>query len=331
VVVDRPLGIGSAADNAAEEAAKGLADHISSTFAEAEGDALGDPKIQAGAEVEIAGVPEQFAGKWVVTNARHIFDPEEHGYHTKFWVSGRQDRSLLGLTGGAGPGSSATINGLVCGVVTNIKDPDKKGKVKVALPWLSSNYESDWARVAYPGAGSRSGTLYPPEVGDEVLIGFEFGDPRRPYVLGGLINDNSDFGHLATAVDGGGNVVERGIATSGGNRLKFTDDLPPGPPGSLPPNKSEIVLGTKDDKLALKIDQAGGTVSLTCNPAPPVSKSPNGTLTIECPGMGAIEIKAGAGGLKITTDGQLELNGKLGVKIESSAITEVKGSMLKLN
>ncbi|HEV8561865.1 MAG TPA: phage baseplate assembly protein V [Actinophytocola sp.] len=331
VVVDRPLGIGSAADNAAEEAAKGLADHISSTFAEAEGDALGDPKIQAGAEVEIAGVPEQFAGKWVVTNARHVFDPEERGYHTKFWVSGRQDRSLLGLTGGAGPGSSATINGLVCGVVTNIKDPDKKGKVKVALPWLSSNYESDWARVAYPGAGSRSGTLYPPEVGDEVLIGFEFGDPRRPYVLGGLINDNSDFGHLATAVDGGGNVVERGIATSGGNRLKFTDDLPPGPPGSLPPNKSEIVLGTKDDKLALKIDQAGGTVSLTCNPAPPVSKSPNGTLTIECPGMGAIEIKAGAGGLKITTDGQLELNGKLGVKIESSAITEVKGSMLKLN
>jgi hypothetical protein len=96
IVVDRPLGIGSAADNAAEEAAKGLADHISSTFAEAEGDALGDPKIQAGAEVEIAGVPEQFAGKWVVTNARHIFDPEEHGYHTKFWVSGRRTARCSG-------------------------------------------------------------------------------------------------------------------------------------------------------------------------------------------------------------------------------------------
>jgi hypothetical protein len=331
LVVDRPLGIGSAADNAAEEAAKGLADHISSTFAEAEGDAKGDPKIQAGAEVEIAGVPEQFVGKWIVTNARHVFDAEESGYHTRFWVSGRQNRSLLGLTGGTGTEPSATMTGLVCGVITNVKDPDKKGKVKVSMPWLSPNYESDWARVAYAGAGRRSGTLYMPEVGDEVLIGFEFGDPRRPYVLGGLLNDNTDFGHMSAAVDGSGQVVARGLATPAGNRLLFTDDLPPGPPGSLPPNKSEIVLGTSDDKLSLKIDQAGGTVTLTCNPAPPVSKSPNGTLTIECPGLGAISIKAGTGGLKLETDGQLELNGKLGVKIESSAITEVKGSMLKLN
>ncbi|HEV2779749.1 MAG TPA: phage baseplate assembly protein V [Actinophytocola sp.] len=331
LVVDRPLAVGSAADNAAEEAAKGLADHISSSFAEAEGDALGDPKIQAGAEVEIAGVPEHFAGKWVVTNARHVFDPEERGYHTRFWVSGRQNRSLLGLTDSGGAGPSATINGLVCGVITNCKDPDKKGRVKVALPWLSPNYESDWARVAHPGAGRRSGTLFPPEVGDEVLIGFEFGDPRRPYVLGGLLNDNTDFGHMSSAVDGSGAVVQRGLASPAGNRLLFTDDLPPGPPGSLPPNKSEIVLGTKDDKLSLVIDQVGGKVTLTCNPAPPVSKSPNGTLTIECPGLGAISIKAGTGGLKLETDGQLELTGKMGVKIESPAITQVKGQMLKLN
>jgi hypothetical protein len=332
LVVDRPLGVGSAADNAAEEAAKGLADHISSTFAEAEGDALGDPKIQAGAEVEVAGVPEQFAGKWVVTNARHVFDPEESGYHTRFWVSGRQNRSLFGMTSGGGGGEpSATMTGLVCGVVTNTKDPDKKGKVKVAMPWLSPNYESDWARVAHPGAGRRSGTLFPPEVGDEVLIGFEFGDPRRPYVLGGLLNDNTDFGHMSAAVDGSGQVVQRGLATPAGNRLLFTDDLPPGPPGSLPPNKSEIVLGTKDDNLSLSIDQVGGKVTLKCNPAPPVSSTPAGTLTIECGGAGAISIKAGAGGLKLETDGQLSLSGKAGVKIESTAITEIKGSLLKLN
>jgi hypothetical protein len=70
---------------------------------------------------------------------------------------------------------------------------------------------------------------------------------------------------------------------------------------------------------------------LSCNPAPPASKTPSGSLTIECPGLGQISIKAGIGGLKLETDGQLELNGKLGVKIESSAITEVKGSLLKLN
>jgi hypothetical protein len=329
VVVDRPLAFGTAADSAVENAAKGVADHISSTFAEAEGDAVGDPAIQAGAQVDIDGVPEQFKGKWTVTNARHVFDPMENGYHTKFWVSGRQNRNLLGLTSGHNE-HRTQFPGLVCGVVTNVADPDKLGRVKVALPWLSPDFESDWARVIQVGAGPRSGALFLPEVGDEVGIGFEFGDPRRPYVLGGLINSNTDYGALATSVSGSGAVNERGFATPAGNKLLFTDDLPPGPPG-LPPIKSSMVLGTKDDKLSLTIDQVAGTITLSCNPAPPASKTPSGTLTIECPGLGQIAIKAGVGGLKLETDGQLELNGKLGVKIESAAITEVKGSLLKLN
>ncbi|HEU5474595.1 MAG TPA: phage baseplate assembly protein V [Actinophytocola sp.] len=329
VVVDRPLAFGPSAARAAEEAAKGVADHIASTFAEAEGDAMGDPAIQAGAQVDIDGVPKQFIGKWTVTNARHIFDSMENGYHTRFWVSGRQNRNLLGLTAGARDHRSQ-ISGLVCGVVTNVSDPDKLGRVKVALPWLSPDYESDWARVVQVGAGPRSGALFLPEVGDEVLIGFEFGDPRRGYVLGGLINSNSKYGPLSSAVSGSGAVNERGFATPAGNKLLFTDDLPPGPPGA-PPIKSSMVLGTKDDKLSLTIDQVAGTITLSCNPAPPASKTPSGTLTIECPGLGAINIKAGTGGIKMETDGQLQLTGKMGVKIESPAITEVKGSMLKLN
>lgn len=329
LVVDRPLAFGSAADSAVEEAAKSVADHISSTFAEAEGDAMGDPKIQAGSHVDIDGVPEQFVGKWMVTNARHIFDAGENGYHTKFWVSGRQNRNLLGLTAGVKE-NRTLFNGNVCGVVTNVADPDKLGRVKIALPWLSPDYESDWARVVQVGAGPRSGALFLPEVGDEVLVGFEFGDARRPYVLGGLINSNTDYGALSSSVSGSGAVNERGFATPAGNKLLFTDDLPPGPPG-LPPIKSAMVLGTKDDKLALTIDQVAGTITLTCNPAPPASKTPSGSLTIECPGLGAISIKAGVGGLKLETDGQLELSGKMGVKIDSPAITEVKGSMLKLN
>jgi phage protein D len=329
VVTDRPLGVGQAADAAAEAAAKGLADHIASTFAEAEGDAKGDPEIQAGAEVEIAGVPEHFCGKWFVTNARHVFDANENGYHTRFWVSGRQNRSLLGLTSGA-RGQQTDFGGLVCGIVTNVADKEKLGRVKVALPWLAPDFESDWARVVQFGAGTRSGALFLPSVGDEVLVGFEFGDSRRPYVLGGLINSGTKYGEMSTAVDGSGVVTKRGIATPAGNKVAFTDELPPGPPG-LPPIQSKIQLGTKDDKLGLVIDQVAGTVTLSCNPKPPESKSPNGSLTIECGELGGITIKGGMGGIKIETDGQLSLNGKMGVKIESSAVVELKGSLIKLN
>jgi phage protein D len=330
VVVDRPLATGSAADTAATEAAQGLADHMSSTFAEAEGYAVGDPSITAGATVTVKGVPKQFAGDWVVTNAKHILDAEEGGYHVRFYVSGRQDRSLLQLAaGGASPRRG--FGGLVCAIVTNAKDPDDKGRVKVAMPWLAPNYESDWARVVQFGAGMMSGSLFVPEVGDEVLIGFEFGDPRRPYVLGGLLNDNTSFDLGGSAISGG-KVTKRGMVSPAGNKLIFADDLPPGPPGTAPPNTSQITLGSKDDKVGLVIDQAGGTISVTCKPAPPASKTPTGAITIEVGEAGTITIKSGTGGnIKVEAGGQLELSGQLGVKISSNAMVEVSGQMIKLN
>jgi phage protein D len=330
VVVDRPLAVGSAADGAADQAAKGLADHVSSTFAEAEGVAMGDPSIQAGGQVDIDGVPTSFVGKWTVTNAKHVFDPMELGYRTHFYVSGRADRSLLGMaSGGSLRERQPHLGGLVCGVVTSVKDPNKKGRVKIALPWLAPDFETDWARVVHLSAGPRTGAMFLPEVGDEVLVGFEYGDMRRPYILGGLVNDNSKFSTMDSAVNGGA-VTGRGLASPAGNQLLFTDDLPPGPPGP-PPNKSSIVLGTGDGNLGLEIDQVAGTVTLTCKPAPPKSKTAAGTITIDCSGAGKIEVKAGAGGMKLESEGQLELTGKLGVKITSNAMVQVQGQMIQLN
>jgi hypothetical protein len=329
VVVNQPVAIGSSADTAADEAAKGLADQIAGSFAEAEGMADGDPDIQAGSKVDIKGVPAPFVGKWTVTNARHVFDAEDGGYITRFWVSGRSVRSLFALSSGGQLGAGAGFEGLVCGVVTNVDDPDKQGKVKVALPWLAPDFESDWARVAQIAAGPRAGAMFLPEVGDEVLVGFEFGDPRRPYVLGGLVNDNAKFSTLNAAVSSSA-VVGRGLATPAGNQLLFTDEVPPGP-GKIPPTKSSITLGTGDGKIGLVIDQVAGSITITCQPAPPASKTPAGSITIDCSGAGSVEVKAGSGGLKLESDGQLELNGKLGVKIASNAIVQLQGQMVQLN
>ena len=335
VVVDHPLANGSAANGAADEMAQGLANHVGSTFAEAEGDAVGDPSIQAGEQVDIKGVPKMFVGKWTVTNARHVFDPDEGGYHTRFWVSGRSDRSLFALASGAssrggGGHSPAPMHGLVCGVVTNLKDPDKVGRVKVSLPWLAPDYETDWARVVQMTAGPRTGVMFMPEVGDEVLVGFELGDPRRPYVIGGLVNDKTKFEPLGSAVNGSGVVTKRGLATPAGNLLMFEDELPPGPPGP-PPTTSKITLGTGDNNLSLAIDQCAGTITLSCKPAPPKSKTPAGTITIDCSGAGKIEINGGKGGVKVSSEGQLELSGQLGVKISSDAMVQVQGKMIQLN
>jgi uncharacterized protein involved in type VI secretion and phage assembly len=82
--------------------------------------------------------------------------------------------------------------GVAPATVTDIQDPDAQGRVKVRLDWCpdgkgGQGYEA-WARMATLFAGDNRGSWFLPDVGDEVLVAFEHGDARRPYVLGGLWN-----------------------------------------------------------------------------------------------------------------------------------------------
>lgn len=78
--------------------------------------------------------------------------------------------------------------GVVCGIVTNIDDPDGLGQVKVKFPWLIEEDESRWARVMSFMGGKERGGVFRPEVGDEVLVLFEHGDMRYPYIIGAVWN-----------------------------------------------------------------------------------------------------------------------------------------------
>jgi len=80
------------------------------------------------------------------------------------------------------------VYGAVIGIVTSVDDPDALGRVKVTYPWLQDGVESPWARVVSFMAGNERGAVFRPEVDDEVLLVFEHGDMRRPYVIGALWN-----------------------------------------------------------------------------------------------------------------------------------------------
>ncbi|HEX8483692.1 MAG TPA: phage baseplate assembly protein V [Allosphingosinicella sp.] len=81
--------------------------------------------------------------------------------------------------------------GVAPATVIDIADPEGQGRVQVTLPWCPDSgggrYEA-WARMATLFAGRDRGSWFMPEIGDEVLVAFEHGDPARPYVLGGLWN-----------------------------------------------------------------------------------------------------------------------------------------------
>ncbi len=83
------------------------------------------------------------------------------------------------------------LYGVYPAIVTDNKDPDQMGRVKVRLPWApdpGGEHAEGWARMATLMAGSNRGTWFMPDVNDEVLVAFEAGDPGRPYVVGALWN-----------------------------------------------------------------------------------------------------------------------------------------------
>jgi len=113
--------------------------------------------------------------------------------------------------------------GVFPALVSDIKDPDGQGRVKVTLPWApdpgGSRYEA-WARLATFMGGNNRGSWFVPDVNDEVLVGFEAGDPRRPYILGALWNGQDS---PPASMDGAGNNYQKVLRSRNGVKLTLDD------------------------------------------------------------------------------------------------------------
>ncbi len=115
--------------------------------------------------------------------------------------------------------TESRINGVVIGIVTNNEDPEGMGRVKVRFPWLSDEDESNWARVTTFMAGNERGVYFLPEVDDEVLVIFEHGDMRFPYVIGSLWN--GEDAPPSDNRDGENNI--RIIKSRSGHEIRLVD------------------------------------------------------------------------------------------------------------
>jgi uncharacterized protein involved in type VI secretion and phage assembly len=113
--------------------------------------------------------------------------------------------------------------GVYPALVSDIKDPDGQGRVKITLPWSpdtgGGQYEA-WARVATMMGGNNRGTWFIPDTNDEVLVVFEGGDPRRPYVIGGLWNGSDS---PPETMDGAGNNYKKVIRSRNGVKVTLDD------------------------------------------------------------------------------------------------------------
>ncbi|HTW06341.1 MAG TPA: VgrG-related protein, partial [Acidimicrobiales bacterium] len=315
-------GVGVPYSNQTEvdTAAKALAENISSAFAEVEGVARGNSKLRAGVAVSLSLVGDPFDGKYTLTAVRHKYEPSE-GYTTAFTVSGRNQRSLLGLASsgspGGGPGASAPpIAGVVPALVTDVNDPNNLGRVKLSFPWLSDSFSSDWARMVQIGAGGNRGASFLPEVNDEVLVAFEQGDWRRPYVIGSLHN-GVDTPMLGDGlIDGtSGAVKRRGLISKRGHALIFFDD----------PSDDGAVLMTGDHNLRLSLNAGTTTVKITSSGEVKIDSQQDVTISSQA----GITLDA-QGSLTMQGD-SVSISAQSSVSLSANADVSVAGNPIKLN
>jgi phage protein D/phage baseplate assembly protein gpV len=289
-----------------DAAARSIAEQIAGAFAELDGAARGNPRLRAGTAVSLSLCGEPFDGKYIVSATRHHYDPEG-GYSTEFSVTGRQERSLHGLAARGGANGAGHLPGVFPAQVTDVRDREELGRVKLKFPWLSDSYVSDWARTVQPGAGSKRGAVVLPEVNDEVLVAFEQGDLRRPYVLGGLYNgvDKPLLGDRLVDSSTGA-VRRRGLVSKKGHMLVLLDD----------DADDGVAILTGDKRMRISLNKTKSTIRIVSS----------GKVEIEA----TADVKVKGANCTVEATGTLELKGAM-VKVQASGPVEVSGKPIKLN
>lgn len=233
-------------------------------------------------------------------------------------------------------------------IVKDNADPQNMGRVRVSMLWQEDKGEmTDWLRVLTPDAGSSDkvgknrGFVFIPEVNDQVLVGFRYNDPNRPFVLGSVFHGKSAGG-------GGGGNKSKSLTTRSGSTVTLDDDK-----GSVTvsdPSGNTIVLngdGTMTVTAPNKIDFNSKEININGSDKVNVASKlidVNGQDKVT---LGSKEISAD-GSIKVTINSKTKVEvgapstnveGKMELKLKSTGIidmdgttmTNVKGGMLNLN
>lgn len=195
-------------------------------------------------------------------------------------------------------GFGGRFYGVFPALVTDIVDPDGQGRIKVRLPWAPDSdgdaYEA-WARLATLMGGNNRGSWFIPDVDDEVLVAFEGGDPRRPYVVGALWN--------------GQDSPPESMDNAGNNNVKVLRSR----------NGVKVTLDDTDGQETLKLETPGGqTVTLEDGPG-----------VIELVDSSGNSVKLETSGITVTASTKVTVNAST-VEISAGMVT-VNAGMSKFS
>jgi len=180
-------------------------------------------------------------------------------------------------------GSAPGYFGLYPALVTDLVDPDSIGRIEVKLPWLGEDGGEvrAWATLLTPYADDDQGFMVLPEVDTQVVVGFEAGCLRRPYIVGAAWNGVESLPEQAEAANN-----KRLIKSRSGSILEFDDtqgaakvtlSMKSGHKLVMDDSAQEITL-THSNGCVITFN-AGGQISVTANSTVEITAS---ALNVHC-------------------------------------------------
>lgn len=281
--------------------------------------------IKPGDTVLLSGVGDRFNGKTYVTAVRQDVGEGTWNTHIQFGLDpGKYSFKHNDINDAPSAGLVGGIRGLQIGIVVQLQsDPDGEYRIRVRIPVIDNSDQGIWTRIASLDAGDDRGAFFMPEIGDEVIVGFINNDPNDPVVLGMLHSSNKPA--PITPQDANN---EKGFTTRSKMHLSFNDDTktividtPAG--NSITIDEQSMKIEIKDQNgNSVKMETSGITLESPAN----IDIKAGAVLTL----AGGASLSIGAPSLSVKADADVAIQGAV-AKLSSSGITEISGSIVKIN
>lgn len=269
----------------------------------------GDASIKPGHLLLLQGFGDRFNGPVFAAGVRHEMYGGSWTTDVEFGLSPQCFAHSAKVEAPPAAGILPAVSGLQYGTVTQIEDdPNGDFRIKVRLPIVDDQAPGVWARLATLDAGANRGTVFYPEVDDEVIVGFVNDDPREAVVLG-MLHSSKQKAPFAPEKK---NKV-KGYRSREGLGIAFQEE-----DKSITletPGGNKLAISDKDKGLVLS-DQHGNSITMNKD-----------GLTLKS----AKDVKIEAqNNLQTKATSAWQAQGTQ-VQLKGNAVTEIKGNPVNIN
>lgn len=277
----------------------------------------GIPQVKPDTILLLEGLGDRFNGPAYITGVRHTLAEGNWLIHAQFGLDPKWFSETFEINACPAGGLLPSIKGMHIGIVTQLQDdPEGAERILVKLPIISNEEQGTWCRLATLDAGENRGSVFRPEIDDEVIVGFINEDPNDAVILGQLHSS------LHTApIPASDENNEKGFVTRSEMKLLFDDD------------KKSITIETPAGKK-IQVDEDAGAISIEDENSNSIVMDSDGItiksgkdINLEATG----DVKISGINIEAAASAEFKAEGSAGAELSTTAVAVVKGSIVQIN